>query len=1524
MAKRLIRNVVLKLFFTLFTSGVQIFPCSPINTAIFSFVAYEIISTYGGAQTYMNLIYLFTDDISSYLSTTSFSDLLPLHISQHSDSTSSSFSSSLRNESTNQISNKKENRGSSEEKSKPKSDGLIGSLPSQKLHSSIVTNKKKNSLDLNADNDVNVNQDVLEYARTISFTPSSSRSIFQRDREYEANDFGDYGKKSTDTGMLNSTLSSGAQKGIQMSNRDKPFGVLNDNCSSLKSNVHPEIMSRPSTVLLNVIEKQQEQLYRQQLMIRQGINNGLTSETLENQNNQDIGLKRNQEQAYGPQLRRDQERCQQYVDQRVSSTRDGLHAALGLFDEDETELLRDSEEMARGKLADSELFLRSDAQSSISVLRSNGFITTGDESKKNNTVDSRVRSHIGDDVTNVSNRSSRQDHRDHLKNSIDNENSGMGYNKSNYFDSGDTYSNLNNYYNIKNEKNWYEKEAENKNQNGSKTENTASREEGKISGNGENNRIKSDSLFTESESGSVRNIPKRRISPMTALLQSLLRIEENSVAEDEHFLPSPTLSSQTRSQSQIPSQYLPHSRHNSVTQYRPFSSFPFIPLSPSPVALSIPSPVSVSLQLPGSRSSNDGSDQQTMQSSLPLPRPPPLSLPIPIAIPTSPPPQIQDTSRSSPPLSSLNNTPSTVSSPPFSSLSMPPRASTRYHQTSFPFPFSKSPTQLQASNEETKLVRTADCSSKSGMNSDGNKGEVTESKSSSRMMTLLDDTHIDKNVNNINNSNNYDDKMSQRSVGSDRSSGHGTGCGSSSDSDRSSESGEGCASSEHCESRINYYTNISGTGSAASRMKSNYECRRNEDTSETNRNSKKEILSHSFDNINNDLKSDGGQSNISKKSTSDKFISSNSHGRVTDPGDDEISENDNDRNIIENMTKKNSGDNNISSINKRFNRDDNSFQDRSLKFMKDYNNLSLNIDDNRVADDISNGLLTSDRILSIEHRFDTLLTILSARSSNQSTHTSFSIASKTGDNTVKEGKSGERSNDSMRSGDRVTDRGSIHSVGGVGGGGGGERSNDSMRSGDRVTDRGSINSVGGVGGGGGQQNISAEGFTTSHLHAIFDGRRFSRIVDGVALETGFLSSNQTDRADRCKTENQREKKNNGDQLRIESPGESVFFSSSNSSAVDLVAKINVNCHEKGNTRNTEEEGDGSGRMRTSYLDGDKKGLLRDSKGAVYGDKDEDGDRQFQGRDEGSVGIHRCRERSHDYEAADEGMINGERERQNYRIEYNSNLANSNSEMNSHVLDQGTSYLEGRLLFYERQRQKILSNMATADSKYSSNIMSLSKDEEDMHVTEAQEARREEIIFALKVAERDRDQIRMIINDEIKKEERRILAFRIVQDEKNKENLKEKDKLVIDDLKIRLSQAEKKMKYLQSVEIQKKMNVLKEREMERDQELLEREEEVEKKNGNRDLGREEVGWELAREEIEIKLEREVEKRRELERGNPFIDDDIRIEDVGTIVKLLHAKVLQRVCKQTQLQMVIHKKKHNEKKDGRSIDTEFGIM
>ena len=468
----------------------------------------------------MNLIYLFTDDISSYVSSTSISNLLPLHISQHSDSTSSSFSSSLWNESTNQILNKNDYSDLSGEKQKLKYKGMIGSPTSQnQVHASIVKNEKNILLDLNADtneNVINVNQDVPEYARTTSFTSSLSRSIFQRDREYEANDRGDYGKKSTGSGMSNPILSSDPQKGIQMSNRDKLRGV-DDNSSSLKSNRNPEMMITPSTVLLDVIEKQQEQLFRQQLMIHQGIRNGLTSETLEKQNNKEKGPKRNQKQVHGQQLRGEdierQERRQQFVDQcviteRISSTRDGLHDALGLFDEDEMELLRDSEKMARGKLANKDLFLMSDAQSSLSVLQSNGFITSGDENTKKNRVDTGNTSNIGDNITNISTRSSRQDDQDHFGNSIDNEKSRISYNKSNYFDSGDTYSNLNNYYNIENEKSW--------NQNRIKIENTVSKEKEKTSGNGEINRIETDSLFTESESGSVRNIPKRRISPMSS------------------------------------------------------------------------------------------------------------------------------------------------------------------------------------------------------------------------------------------------------------------------------------------------------------------------------------------------------------------------------------------------------------------------------------------------------------------------------------------------------------------------------------------------------------------------------------------------------------------------------------------------------------------------------------------------------------------------------------------------------------------------------------------------------------------------------------------------------------------------------------------------------------------------------------------------------------------------------------------------------------------------------------------------
>ena len=62
----------------------------------------------------------------------------------------------------------------------------------------------------------------------------------------------------------------------------------------------------------------------------------------------------------------------------------------------------DSEKMARGKLANKDLFLMSDAQSSVSVLQSNGFITSGDENTKKNRVETGNTSNIGDNITNIS------------------------------------------------------------------------------------------------------------------------------------------------------------------------------------------------------------------------------------------------------------------------------------------------------------------------------------------------------------------------------------------------------------------------------------------------------------------------------------------------------------------------------------------------------------------------------------------------------------------------------------------------------------------------------------------------------------------------------------------------------------------------------------------------------------------------------------------------------------------------------------------------------------------------------------------------------------------------------------------------------------------------------------------------------------------------------------------------------------------------------------------------------------------
>jgi hypothetical protein len=44
--------------------GVQIFCCAPINADIFEFIAFEVVSTFGGVQTYMNSIYLYSEEYS--------------------------------------------------------------------------------------------------------------------------------------------------------------------------------------------------------------------------------------------------------------------------------------------------------------------------------------------------------------------------------------------------------------------------------------------------------------------------------------------------------------------------------------------------------------------------------------------------------------------------------------------------------------------------------------------------------------------------------------------------------------------------------------------------------------------------------------------------------------------------------------------------------------------------------------------------------------------------------------------------------------------------------------------------------------------------------------------------------------------------------------------------------------------------------------------------------------------------------------------------------------------------------------------------------------------------------------------------------------------------------------------------------------------------------------------------------------------------------------------------------------------
>lgn len=44
--------------------GTQLFCCAPISVALYPYIAFEILTTYGGPQTYMNRIYLYSDEFS--------------------------------------------------------------------------------------------------------------------------------------------------------------------------------------------------------------------------------------------------------------------------------------------------------------------------------------------------------------------------------------------------------------------------------------------------------------------------------------------------------------------------------------------------------------------------------------------------------------------------------------------------------------------------------------------------------------------------------------------------------------------------------------------------------------------------------------------------------------------------------------------------------------------------------------------------------------------------------------------------------------------------------------------------------------------------------------------------------------------------------------------------------------------------------------------------------------------------------------------------------------------------------------------------------------------------------------------------------------------------------------------------------------------------------------------------------------------------------------------------------------------
>ena len=397
------------------------------------------------------------------------------------------------------------------------------------------------------------------------------------------------------------------------------------------------------------------------------------------------------------------------------------------------------------------------------------------------------------------------------------------------------------------------------------------------------------------------------------------------------------------------------------------------------------------------------------------------------------------------------------------------------------------------------------------------------------------------------------------------------------------------------------------------------------------------------------------------------------------------------------------------------------------------------------------------------------------------------------------------------------------------------------------------------------------------------------------------------------------------QVRGDSPGESVFFSSSIDSQEDFVEG------EKGRTGTgggSDIEGRREGKMKSIDVDSDRKGNMkgRDVVRRKEGEGEEK-DRKVNG--ERRVADREREEERNRRRNDDRGGGRGEEtSSEEYRpLQYGNNPDNTDIEADTkYSINNDTKYLQERLLSYERQRQKILSNSINSNSKNASASSYSYQSEGNIG-----ERRRDEITSATRVAERDRDQIRLIINEERQKEEIRTIALRIVREEKEKEVVMEREKekekekkmMRIDEMKSQLLEAENKRKYFHLVENEIMLKELSERESKRGRER-EEEEEVEETRRRERENKERSQRDRNREE-EIKIDMEMELKKEMllndekwERSLFEYNSDIGIEHVDNIVKLLHDKVLKRVCKQTQLHMVRYKKRYDEDRSEKRME------